>query len=326
MTLGIKRVSVVVPVYNSAATLAALVERLTTVLTPLVPEHEILLVDDHSVDDSWERVRDLADRYPALRGMTLSRNYGQHNAVLAGVRAASGDVVVTVDDDLQHPPEEIPLLLNALTEGFDVVYGTPRHERHGWRRDAASRASKWVMRLLLGWRQAPAISDFRAFRTNLREGFAASDGPSVSFDAMLSWVTTSFCAVPVEHAPRRVGRSNYRLGSLLDYGITMATSYSTAPMRLATIAGGIAGIAGAVLLVLTLAVPGWHAHGVIGMPFVAGLVGVLGGAQLVAVGIAGEYLGRLYFRSIGRPQYLVRDQVGVTREWRPARTLDDSGL
>jgi undecaprenyl-phosphate 4-deoxy-4-formamido-L-arabinose transferase len=301
-------ISAVVPVFNSAPTLAELVDRLDAVLAPL-GDHEILLVDDHSSDGSWERIRTLAQTRPSIRGMALSRNYGQHNAVLAGVRGARGDVIVTLDDDLQHPPEEIPKLLAGLHEGYDVVYGTPRREQHGWRRDGASRAAKWTMRTLLGWRLAPEISDFRAFRTDLREGFAASEGPSVSFDALLGWVTGSFCSTPVDHAPRQHGRSNYRPRSLFEYGVTMATGYSTSPLRLAAVAGLVLALVGAVVLILALTLPSWHPGGGIGQPFIAGAVAFLAGIQLLGIGIIGEYLGRLYFRAMGRPQYVIRDKT-----------------
>jgi undecaprenyl-phosphate 4-deoxy-4-formamido-L-arabinose transferase len=300
--------SAVVPVYNSATTLAELIDRLDAALAPL-GEHEIVLVDDHSDDGSWERIRALAESRPSIRGIALTRNYGQHNAVLAGVRAARGDVIVTLDDDLQHPPEEIPTLLAALHEGYDVVYGTPRREQHGWWRDGASRTAKWTLRTLLGWRLAPEISDFRAFRADLRDGFAAAESPSVSFDAMLAWVTGSFCSTPVEHAPRQHGRSNYGPRSLIEYGVTMATGYSTFPLRLAAVAGAVLATVGAVALILALALPAWHAGGGIGEPFIAGAVAFLAGVQLLGIGVLGEYLGRLYFRAMGRPQYVIREKT-----------------
>src|SRR4029077_17836504 len=127
-----------------------------------------------------------------------------------------------------------------------------------------------MMRTLLGWRLAPEVSDFRAFRTELRDGFADSEGPSVSIDAMLAWVTASFCSMPVDHAPRRHGRSNYRPRTLLEYGVTMATGYSTFPLRLAAVAGAVLAVLGVTVLVLALALPSWHAGGGIQEPFIAG--------------------------------------------------------
>src|SRR5437764_14555424 len=135
--------SVVVPVYNSAAVLPDVVARLLPVLRARGGPFEVILVNDGSRDGSWDAIARLARDCPAVRGIDLSRNYGQHNALLCGVRAAAHDVVVTIDDDLQHPPEEIPRLLDKLAEGYDVVYGTPRHEPHGLWRGAASRLTKW---------------------------------------------------------------------------------------------------------------------------------------------------------------------------------------
>jgi undecaprenyl-phosphate 4-deoxy-4-formamido-L-arabinose transferase len=289
-------VSVVVPVYNSADTLGPLVERLDPVLIASSDRHEIILVDDGSRDASWARVRELSAQYPAVRGVMLRRNFGQHNAVLAGVRMATGDVIVTVDDDLQHPPEEIPVLLAALTAEHDVVYGTPRRQQHGWWRDAGSRAAKWALQVVFGWNTAQKVSDFRVFRTELREGFAHVDGPWISFDAVLAWVTSAFCWVEVEHAPRRVGRSNYRLRGLMEYGVTMITGHSSVPLRLSAIVGGPISLAGLILIAVG--------------SVVGGLVLLVGGLELVAIGIVGEYLGRVFFRVMQRPGYVVRAEVG----------------
>lgn len=285
--------SVVVPVYNSASTLPTLVERIECVLTIVSPSFEIVLVDDASHDASWAVVRELAGTNPRVRGIHLARNSGQHNAVLAGLRAARGDVIVTLDDDLQHPPEEIPSLLGGLADGVDLVYGTPRRETHGWYRDAGSRIAKHGLRLL-GWADATEVSDFRALRREVSDALAEVHGPGVSLDGALTWVTANVRHVPVEHQPREEGRSNYRLGSLVDYATAMATAHGAAPLRMVAFAGAGMASAGALR----------RARG-----RASGTALVLGGVQLVATGIVGEYVGRILPRVSGRPTYVIRDAV-----------------
>src|SRR5438045_1230921 len=137
--------SVVVPVYRSRETLPELHRRLDAVLRQIADRFEIVFVEDCGGDDSWEVIQGLAERHPEVKGLRLGRNFGQHNALLCGVRAARNEVVVTLDDDLQNPPDEIPLLLAKLDQGYDVVYGTPQKEQHGVLRNAASQITKFVL-------------------------------------------------------------------------------------------------------------------------------------------------------------------------------------
>jgi undecaprenyl-phosphate 4-deoxy-4-formamido-L-arabinose transferase len=151
-TDSLASVSVVVPVYNSEASLAELVNRLHVCLDAHGSEHEVLLVNDGSRDGSWARIQELAARDPRTHGIRLMRNYGQHNALLCGIRKARHQVIVTLDDDLQHPPEEIPRLLARLTPDVDVVYGTPEREQHGLLRDLASQITKLALQQTMGAR------------------------------------------------------------------------------------------------------------------------------------------------------------------------------
>jgi undecaprenyl-phosphate 4-deoxy-4-formamido-L-arabinose transferase len=216
-----------VPVFNGAATLTALVERCTAVLVELAPDHEIVLVNDGSEDESRERIESLQRRYPQVRGIDLERNRGQHEALLVGIRAARGDVIVTMDDDLQNPPEEMPRLLAAL-EGNDVAYGTPRRKSQSALRNLAGRGFTQVLRGL-GWTSAPMVSSYRAFRGELRDAFAGHDGRNVSIDALLTWGASRYASVPVEHAPRAGGRSNYDLVKLMRLARASVTTFRLRP-------------------------------------------------------------------------------------------------
>jgi glycosyltransferase involved in cell wall biosynthesis len=195
--------SIVVPVYNSSGSLEALTKRIALALKDW--PYELLLVNDGSSDDSWTRIVEAARADPRVRGIDLARNYGQHNALLAGIRAARGDTIVTIDDDLQNPPEEIPKLLAKLGDGYDVVYGTANERQHGILRALGTRLTKWSLKVAIGADIATQVSSFRAFRTHLRDAFKDFQGPYVSIDALFGWGTTRFAAVPVRHDARAVG-------------------------------------------------------------------------------------------------------------------------
>src|SRR5690348_728609 len=190
-----RQISVVVPVYNSAATLEALTKRVDATLTALAVDFELVLVNDGSRGESWQVIESLAQQHAFIHGINLMRNFGQHNALLAGVRAARFPIIVTIDDDLQHPPEEIPLLLTELERGYDVVYGAPAHLPHTPWRNITSWLMKRFMAGVIGVKNAHQISAFRAFRTDLRKVFEAYQSPEVFLDVLLSWGTTRYSSV-----------------------------------------------------------------------------------------------------------------------------------
>jgi glycosyltransferase involved in cell wall biosynthesis len=305
-------ISVVVPAYNSELTLEELVERLEAVLAD-TPESEVIIVDDGSRDATWPTIERIARKHRRVRGLTLMRNYGQHNALLCGIRLARYDVTVTIDDDLQHPPEELPKLLAAL-DGADVVYGRPDAEQHGVARDLASRLTKIALRAAMGTRNATDQSAFRAFRTQLREAFANYDGSYVSIDPMLAWGTQRFSAVTVRHEPRLRGRSNYNWPKLALHALNLITTFSSWPLQLASLVGfgftlfGLATLAYVVGRYLISGSP------VAGFPFLASIIAIFSGAQLFALGIMGEYLARVHSRSLARPPFTVRESTATHRD------------
>jgi undecaprenyl-phosphate 4-deoxy-4-formamido-L-arabinose transferase len=300
--------SVIVPVYNGAATLPALVDRLLGVLRPRQAPFEIVLVNDGSPDHSWDVIDRLAAAHAEVRGLCLMRNFGQHNALLCGIRAARFDVIVTLDDDLQNPPEEVPRLLAALAEGADVVYGTPARQRHGLARDLASLVTKWALQHAMGAATARRVSAFRALRARLREAFADFRGPYANIDVLLTWATTRFTAVRVRHDPRAAGASNYTVRKLMRHALNMVTGFSALPLRLAALSGLAATAFGALVLVYVL---GRYFVGGSppGFPFLASIVALFSGAQLFGLAIIGEYLGRMHFRMMDRPTYALREQT-----------------
>lgn len=306
--------SVVVPVYNSEDMLETLVQRVTRVVEGLTPAYEILLINDGSRDRSWERITALTAVYPAVRGINLMRNYGQHNALLCGLRSARHEVVVTLDDDLQNPPEEIPKLLAELERGFDVVYGTPQKQQHGLWRNLASTFTRLALQSTMGVQNARNASAYRAIRTQLRQAFSSYQSPFVILDVLLTWGTTRFSAIPVRHEPRQMGTSNYTFRMLVRHAINMITGFTIVPLQLASLLGFSFAIFGVLILIYVIARYLIQGGSVPGFPFLASTIAIFSGVQLFALGIIGEYLARMHFRLMEKPTYVIRNTTEQDQE------------
>jgi undecaprenyl-phosphate 4-deoxy-4-formamido-L-arabinose transferase len=213
---------------------------------------------------------------------------------------------------LQHPPEEIPKLLKALDRDVDVVYATPEGRVRGWTRNAVSNITKAAMATVLGTAHARSIGAFRIFRGSLRRVFERYDSPYVSVDVLLSWATTRITSVPVTYAPRSSGKSGYRLSRLVTFGVNMITGFSIWPLRLASIIGIGSAAFGVAVLLFVLA--RYLTAGVVvpGFAFLACMIAIFAGAQLLSLGIIGEYLARMYFRTMNKPSYVVESTINLS--------------
>lgn len=315
--------SVVIPVYRSEAILPELIRRLKPVLASLADNFELILVNDCSPDGSWSVICDLSREHPWIHAINLMRNYGQHNALLCGIRAARYEVIVTMDDDLQHPPEEIPKLLAKLVQGYDVVYGAPEQEHHGVGRDFASWITKLALQNVMGAEIARKVSAFRAFRSEVAKAFAHYSGAFVSIDVLLTWGTNRFSVIPVHHEQRKSGVSGYTIRKLITHAMNMMTGFSTAPLQFASVVGFVFTLFGVGVLVYVVGRFFYLGGSVPGFPFLASVIAIFSGAQLFALGIIGEYLARMHFRMMERPSYVVRDNsqtVGISPELEEVRT------
>jgi glycosyltransferase involved in cell wall biosynthesis len=302
--------SVVVPVYNGQTSLHELIERLEKVLAGLGGEYEAILVNDGSSDGSWQEIGRLSEKFRWVRGINLMRNYGQHNAILAGVQHARHGIIITIDDDLQHPPEEIPKLIAALDEGWDVVYGRPKKRSHDLWRNLSSKIIKSVLKIVLGAEMGSHSSAFRVFRSELQRGFVSFAGAELSIDVLLSWSSKRVTHILVEHHPRHAGKSGYTISKLMQLAFELLTGYSALPLRIASAYGLFTSVLGIGTFFYVVVRRFLQTEYTPGFAFIAAEIAFFAGMQMFAIGVIGEYIARLHFRTMGKPPYVIREEIG----------------
>lgn len=314
--------SVVVPVYNSAASLPTLLERLTGVLGGITRRYEIILVDDGSRDESWSVMQSLREIHGEhLVAVQLMRNYGQHNTLMCGLGLTRGRHVITMDDDLQNPPEEIPKMLDHIQrEDLDLVYGCPDSRSHAaWRNLGAGLVWHFYRTV---FRNPITPTPFRIMHHQLAHSVRFYDLNFTYLDGLLAWCTSRIGAVTVEHHARAQGRSGYSLGKLLSLALNLYTNFSLIPLQIVSALGFVTASAGFLVgayylvqfLAASITIPGYAST------IIAILI--LGGMQLLALGVMGEYLGRLHLNVNRKPQYVVRQ---VYRQEVPATSGGQPG-
>jgi len=297
--------SIVVPVYNSEALLPEVVRRSSAVARELVGEKfELVFVNDGSVDGSWATLEELAVQDPHVVAIDLSRNYGQHNALMCGFSKARGEFLATIDDDLQTPPEEIPKLYQAMVDDVDVVYGVYAKKQHDIFRNVGSWLVQKVYGQVFGLRGQ--LSSFRLLRRRIAHAILAYNLSFTFIDGLLAWYTTRIVHVEVAHHERKTGRSGYSLRGLVLLAFNMLTNFSTVPLHLATAMGLLFSLmgfgAGAFFLIKKLV---WSIP-VEGYTSMIVAIAIFAGVQLLTLGILGEYIGRMHINVNRRPQFDVR--------------------
>ena len=301
--------SVVVPVYRSAGTLALLRDRIDAALSSAGMSYELIFVDDRGGDNSWDVIQALVDMHPGVRGIRLSRNFGQHAATLCGISRATGEWVVTIDDDLEQPPELIPRMVQEARSGFMVVYGVNEQRTHALWRNITSEIGRSLFKLAI-----PSLnreySSFRVIHRSAASALSRFQSPFTFVDGYLSWVTSNYSTVVVPHHPRNEGSSNYTLRKLVSHMLNIFVTFSDLPLRLATWLGTGASFAGAVWVLVILAGRLSGTIDVSGYTSLMAAILFMGGVQLLILGIFGEYLARINFRTGSMPLFLVEKELG----------------
>jgi undecaprenyl-phosphate 4-deoxy-4-formamido-L-arabinose transferase len=300
-------VSIVVPVYNESANLPALWARLEPVLAKLDREYEIIFIDDGSSDDSLNILRGLSERDARVRVVELARNFGQHSALLAGFRACRGEVVVTLDADLQNPPEEIPRLLDAIDAGNDVVGGWREERQDRPYRRLASRMHNRITSAIVGVPMHDYGCMLRAYRRHIVDTVVACDEKAAFVPALANSFAKRVTEIPVQHAERAGGESKYNLFRLAHLSLNLITGFSNFPIQALSLAAFAVFLLDAMFVVLLLAhrlIYGPQQEGALWMLFAIQFFFV--GMILLAIGLIGEYVGRIYLEVRRRPTYIVR--------------------
>lgn len=302
------RLSIVVPVYNSTESLVEVVRRSDEAFAGC--DWEIILVDDGSARSTWAAIEDLA-RHKRVTGARLARNSGQQAALFAGILLATGDVIATIDDDLQFDVADI-LRLVAVLAGppeVDLVYGwSSESAGRPWRR-IASRLFRHAVATLLGVPELTRISPLRVFRARLRDAFPQNPSPGLLLDVHLAWTTQRVGWVKVENHRRAYGRSGYSFRRLLRLAVDVVTMYSTGPLRVVTYLGFFSATFGLAVLAFVLGQALLNGSNVAGFPFLASIILLFAGAQMLSLGIIGEYLGRIHMRVMSRPAYVLAERI-----------------
>lgn len=302
----------VIPVYNEQENLPALLPRLLPVLDRVGRPYEVLFVDDGSRDASLSILRSFVEAHPGkVRALELSRNFGQHPAILAAFQRARGKVVVTLDADLQNPPEEIPKLLARIDEGYDVVGGIRRQRKDSWFRRAASRMVNRVTGAITGMRLSDYGCMLRAYSRDVVNEINACEENATFIPALAQSFSRRPTEVEVAHAERAAGRSKYSLYRLLRLNFDLMTGFSVVPLQIFTLFGFVVaagGVGFGIFLGIRRLIVGAEVEGVFTLfAILFTVVGVL----LAGLGIVGEYIGRIYHEVRRRPRFSVRREYGA---------------
>jgi glycosyltransferase involved in cell wall biosynthesis len=301
--------SVVVPVFNEEGNVRALASRVVATMEALGEPFELLFVDDGSRDRTPQLLRELAEQDPRVRAVRFTRNYGQEAAVEALYLHARGAWLIQMDGDLQHPPEEIPKLVAKKNEGYDVVYGVRQNRKDSPLRVGASRLMQWSMASMLDIELPEDVSTFRLMRAPIARLVASLPERRKFFSALLVWSGARIGAVAVEHAPRHAGATHYGLTKLINHTFDLIAGFSSKPLR-------YIGAAGLSFAALGLGLGAWVIarkllwnYGIMGWPSLFAAVAILGGMQLMATSVIGEYIARIYIQAQSRPLYNVAERL-----------------
>jgi undecaprenyl-phosphate 4-deoxy-4-formamido-L-arabinose transferase len=300
--------SLIIPYFKSES-IEELLSRIETTLDAQF-NYEVIVVDDSESDKHWETLVSLSDKFTKVKFLQLSKNFGQHNALLAGISHAKNELVITIDDDLQNPPEEIPRLVEELLRNdYDLIYGVPDKIEQKFYRKFSSNLIRFILAKAFSVKKAKCISSYRVFRNRLSFDFPKNPRGNISVDALLFWCTNNIGCLKVRHDARQNGKSNYSIKKLFKFALDTITGYSTLPLKLATYLGLIVSFMGLIILAYVFTRYFIYGGQVAGFTFLASLVTIFAGAQLFSLGIMGEYLGSMHSKLMERPAFAIKTVV-----------------
>ena len=301
--------SVVIPVLNEEGNVNALAERITAVLEPTGEPFEIIFIDDGSSDETPALLRALTERFAHVRVVQMARNYGQEAAVQVGILSASGEWVIQMDGDLQNPPEELPKLLVKLEEGYEIVYGVRTGRKDPIHRVVASKAMMFVMQRVLGIELPEDVTTFRIIRADIARFIARLPEKRKFFSALAVWSGAKSVSVPVSHAAREHGTTKYNIFALINHTYDLMVSFSVRPLRLMGLVGATFAVCGIGFAMVRIAQKVFGADVALGWTSLFSAIVIIGGLQLIALSIIGEYIARIFIQVQDRPLYRVGETL-----------------
>lgn len=303
-------VSFVIPCYNSSRTIGKVVEEIRETMEGTKQyDYEIILVNDSSPDDTFEEIKRICETYGNVCGVNLARNFGQHAALMAGFRYVHGDIVVCLDDDGQTPAEEVGKLLVKMDEGFDVVYARYKHKQHSAFRNMGSKLNELMARVMLGKPKDLYLSSYFVAKRFIIDEMVRYTNPYPYVIGLVLRTTKKIANADVNHREREIGTSGYTLGKLFALWFNGFTAFSIIPLRIATVIGALAAVAGFIYGSYTIIRKLVDPNVVIGFSSIMSAIMFIGGMLMLMLGIIGEYIGRIYISLNNSPQYVIRECV-----------------
>lgn len=305
-------VTIIIPVYNEGQN----IERLSTAIFSLgIDNLELLFVDDGSTDNTFSEIKRLSGIHPRVKCISFSRNFGHQNALIAGIENASGELIITMDGDGQHPPEMIPEIIAALHRGADIVHTTRTNNREaGWWKNTTSSLFYRILNLLSETKVPPGVSDFRGFTRQVQQTILTFGERDLFLRGLFSWIGFKSVVLPYEASPRWKGSSKYSLRKMTRLGLHGITSFTFRPLRIAFLIGCFVSLVAFAFALFALisyvngdTVPGW-ASIIIAIMF-------LGGTQLLAIGLLGEYVASLFVETKKRPLFIIKERINLSQDF-----------
>lgn len=304
---GVMKLSVVIPCYGSEKTIEGVVEEVTSTVSQRNIDYEIILVNDSSPDNVWEVIVRLTEENDKITGINFSKNFGQHSALLAGYRACTGDVILSMDDDGQTPANELFSLVDKLEEGYDVVYGTYGQKKHSWFRNFGSNINNYMCEKLLGKPKGFHVTSFFVAKKYIIDEICRYKNPYSYIIGLVFRTTNNIDSVEVNHRAREVGHSGYTMKKLLNLWMNGFTAFSIKPLRIATMLGVICALLGFLYTIYIVINHFCNPLTPIGWSSTIAAIMVVGGLILCVLGMIGEYLGRVYISINDAPQYVIKE-------------------
>ena len=303
------KVSFVIPCYRSARTIGGVVNEIESTMAQLAYEYEIVLVNDSSPDDTFAVISALAEADGHITAVDLAKNFGQHAALMCGIRHSSGDVLVCLDDDGQTPADEVGKLLEKIDAGYDVVYASYDHKQHSGFRNFGSRVNAWMTEIMLGKPRELSLTSYFAAKRFIADEMLRYENCFPYVMGLVLRSTKNICNVPVNHRSREQGQSGYTLGKLLSLWMNGFTSFSIKPLRIATYFGAFTAFAGFIYALIIVIRHFAVGMAPLGWSSTTALLLILGGVILLVLGLIGEYIGRIFMCVNSSPQYVERSVV-----------------